>query len=143
MDFFSKTIKSINFPSSYIIFEKYPDITVPINIMGSKSYPYLSFYINLFLDKTMNIAPKSSGVISISPAKIVFKVGTTFRIDKSLQQKGINAYSIFCWIEKKSRSIVLKNSGRSKVVLYKGVIGQTFENIEIKKKSFIPASKHL
>ena len=76
--------------------KKYPDITVPISIIRSKSYPYLSFYQNVLLDKNINIAPKSSRVISISPAGIIFKVGTSFRIDKSLEQKAINAKSTYC-----------------------------------------------
>ena len=85
-----------------------------------------------FLIKNITIAPKSSLVISISPAGMVFKVGTSFRIDKSLEQKGINAKSTYCRNEIKSMPIVLKNSRESKVDINKGVIGQTFENIEIK-----------
>ena len=110
----------------------FADITVRINTIGSNSYLYLSFYINLILDKTMNIAPKSSGVISISPAGIVFKVGTSFRIDKALQQKALMRIVFIVGMKKRSRPFVLKNFGESKVVLYKGVIGQTFEIIEIK-----------
>ena len=96
MDFISHKIKSINFPNLNLRLKKYPDITVPISIIRSKSYPYLSFYQNVLLDKNITIAPKSSRVISISPAGIVFKIGTSFRIDKSLEQKGINAKSTYC-----------------------------------------------
>ena len=85
-----------------------------------------------FLIKNITIAPKSSRVISISPAGIVFKAGTSFRIDKSLEQKGINAKSTSCRNEIKSMPIVLKNFRESKVNINKGVIVQTFENIEIK-----------
>ena len=133
MDFISQNFKSINFPNLNLELKKYPDITVPISIIKSKSYPYLSIYRNVLLDKNITIAPKSSRVTSISPAGIVFKVGTSFRIDKSLEQKGINAKSTYCRNEIKSMSIVLKNSRESKVdIINKGVIGQTFENIEIK-----------
>ena len=132
MDFMSHNFKSLNFPNLNLELRKYPDITVPISVIRSKSYPYLSFYQNVFLDKNITIAPKSSCVISISPAGVVFKVGTAFRIDKSLEQKGINAKSTYCRNEIKSMPIVLKNSRESKVDINKGVIGQTFENIEIK-----------
>ena len=132
MDFISHNIKSINLPTLNLELKKYPDITVPISVVRSKSYPYLSFYQNVLLDKNITIAPKSSRVISISPAGMVFKVGTSFRIDKSLEQKGINAQSTYCRNEIKSMPIVLKNSRASKVDINKGVIGQTFENIEIK-----------
>ena len=128
----SHNFKSLNFPNLNLELRKYPDITVPISAIRSKSYPYLSFYQNVFLDKNITIAPKSSCVISISPAGVVFKVGTAFRIDKSLEQKGINAKSTYCRNEIKSMPIVLKNSRESKVDINKGVIGQTFENIEIK-----------
>ena len=132
MDFISHNFKSLNFPNLNLELKQYPDITVPISVIRSKSYPYLSFYQNVLLDKNITIAPKSSRVISISPAGIVFKVRTSFRIDKSLEQKGINAKSTYCRNEIKSMPIVLKNSRESKVDINKGVIGQTFENIEIK-----------
>ena len=132
MDFIFHNIKSINFPNLNLELKQYPDITVPISVIRSKSYPYLSFYQNVLLDKNITIAPKSSRVISISPAGIVFKVGTSFRIDKSLEQKGINAKSTYCRNEIKSMPIVLKNSRETKLDINKGVIGQTFENIEIK-----------
>ena len=89
MDFISHNIKSINFPNLNLEFKKYPDITVPISIIRSKNYPYISFYQTVFLDKNKTIAPKSSHVISISPAGVVFKVGTAFRIDKSLEKKAL------------------------------------------------------
>ena len=132
MDFISHNIQSINFPNLNLGLKKYPDLTVPISIIRSKSYPYLSFYQNVLLDKKITIAPKSSRVISISPAGIVFKVGTSFRIDKSLEQKGIISKSTYCRNEIKSMPIVLKNFRESKVDINKDVIGQTFENIEIK-----------
>ena len=83
MGLISHNIKSINFPNFNLELKKYPDITVPISIIKSKSYPYLSFYQNVILDKNITIAPKSSRVISISPAGTVFKLGASFRIDKS------------------------------------------------------------
>ena len=132
MDFFSQNIKSINIPNWNLELKKYPDITVPISIIRSKSYPYLSFYQNVLLDKNINIAPKSSRVISISPAGIIFKVGTSFTIDKSLEQKAINAKRTYCKNENKSLPIVLKTFKESKVDINKGIIGQTFENMEIK-----------
>ena len=131
MDFISHNIKSINFPNLNLELKKYPDMTVPISIIRSKSYPHLSFYQNVLLDKNITIEPKSSCVISISPAGIVSKVGTSFRIDKFLEQKGIIAKSTYCRNEIKSMPIVLKNSRESKVDINKGVIEKTFENIEI------------
>ena len=122
----------MNFPILNLELKKYPDITVPISIIRSKSYPYLSFYQNVLLDKNITIAQKSSHLISISPVGIFFKVGTSFGIDKSLEQKGINAKSTYCRNEIKSMPIVLKNSRALKVDISKGIIGQTFENIEIK-----------
>ena len=108
MDFISYIFKSINFPNLNLELKKYPDVRVPISTIRSKSYPYLSFYQNVLLDKNITIAPKSSRVISISPAAMVFKLGTSFRIDKSLEQKGINAKSTYCRNEIKSMPIVLK-----------------------------------
>ena len=67
---------------------------------------------------------------------MVFKVGTSFRIDKSLEEKGINAKSTYCRNEIKSMPIVLKKSRESKVDINKGVISQTLENIEIKQTRF-------
>ena len=128
MDFISHNINSINFPNLNLELKKYPDIKNPISVVRSKSYSYLSFYQNVFLDKNITIAPKSSRVISISPA---FKLGTSFRIDKSLEQKGINAKGTYCRNEIKSMPIVLKSSRESKVDINKGATGQTFENIEI------------
>ena len=136
MDFISHNFKSLNFPNLNLELKNYPDITIPISVIRKKSYPYLSFYQNVLLDKNITIAPKSSRVISISPAGMVFKVGTSFRIDKSLEQKGINAKSTYCRNEIKSMPIVLKISRVSKVDINKGVIGQTFENIEIKQTRF-------
>ena len=132
MDFISHNFKSLNFPNLNLELKQCPDLTVPISVIRSKSYPYLSFYQNVLLDKNITIAPKSSRVISISPAGMVFKVGTSFRIDKSLEQKGINAKSTYFRNEIRSMPIVLKKSRESKVDINKGVIGQTFENIEIK-----------
>ena len=132
MDFISHNFISLNFPNLNLELKKYPDITVPISVIRSKSYPYLSFYQKVLLDKHIAIAPKSSRVISVSPAGMVFKVGPSFRIDKSFEQKGINAKSTYCRNEIKSMPIVLKNSRESKVDINKGVIGQTFENIEVK-----------
>ena len=111
MDFISHNIKSENFPNLNLeLKKKYPDITVTISIVKRKNYPYLSFCQNILLHKNV----KSSRKISIFPAGIVFKVGTSFRIDKSLEQKGINAKSTYCRNETKSMPIVLKNSRESK-----------------------------
>ena len=71
MDFISHNIKSITFSNLSLELKKFRDITVLISIIRSKSYPYLSFYQNVLLDKKVTIAPKSSRVISISPAGIV------------------------------------------------------------------------
>ena len=114
MNFISHNIKSIRIPNLNLELKKHPDITVPISIIRSKNYPYLSFYQNVLLDKNNTIAPKSSRVISISPAGIIFKVGTSFRIDKSLEQKGINAKSTHCRNEIKSLPIVLKTPDNQK-----------------------------
>ena len=51
MDFDSHNIKSINFPYLNLELKKYPDITVPISVLRSKTFPYLSFYQNVLLDK--------------------------------------------------------------------------------------------
>ena len=56
----------------------------------------------------------------ISPAGVVFKVGTVFRIDNSLKQKVIKAYSTDCKYEEKSIPVVLKKSRESKVIISKG-----------------------
>ena len=100
MDFISQIFISIIFPNSNLEFKKCLYETISISNIRNKSYPYLRFYQNGFLDKNITIAPKSSRIISISPAGIVFKIGTFFRINKSLEQKGNKAYSIICKNEK-------------------------------------------
>ena len=52
-------------------------------------------------------------------------------LQESVEQKGIDAKSTYCRNAIKSMPIILKNSRESKVDINKGVIGQTFENIEI------------
>ena len=90
----SKTLHQKNFQIFFRI-KKNPEITVPITIIRSENYPFISFYRNVCLDKNVIVAPKSSHVISITPA------GTALRIDKSLEQKGIKAFSTDCKYEEK------------------------------------------
>ena len=60
-----------------------------------------------FLIINTNNAPKSSSVISISPAGVVFKEGTAISIDMFLEQNGVKAYGTNCSYEEKSSPIIL------------------------------------
>ena len=96
MDFLSNSTKSIDFSTRKLELKMYPGVSVAISNIKSKNYPFISSYQNVLLDQTITLAPKSTRVISISPADKVFKKGTSFKLDKDLQQKGIYTYNTYC-----------------------------------------------
>ena len=89
MDFLSNSTKSIDFSTPKLELKMYPGVSVAISNMKSKSYPFISIYQKVHWDQTITLAPKSTRVISLSPADQVFKKGTSFKLDKDLKQKGI------------------------------------------------------
>ena len=95
------------------------------------------------MDQTITLAPKSTRVISISPADKVFKKGTSFKLDKDLQQKGIYTYNTYCNHDEKTLPIMLNNHKESKVLISKGSIGQTFEDIETDSKTIYSVADNI
>ena len=87
------------------------------------------------MDQIITLAPQSTRVISISPAIQIFKKGTSFKLDKDLKQKVIYTYNTYCNHDEKTLPMMLNNPKESKVIISKGSIGQTFEDIETDSKT--------
>ena len=134
MNFVSKTTKSIEFSTPKLELKMYPGLAVSISNMRSKRYSYLSLYKTVILDHSIIIDPKSTRFISIEPPNLVYRKGTWFKRDKTLDQKGIYTYITDCLREKKSIPIMFNNPKGSKIVIPKGSIGQTIEDIEMISK---------
>ena len=143
MDFLSNSTKSIDFSTPKLELKMYPGVSVAISNIKSKSYPFISSYQNVLLDQTITLAPKSTRVISISPADKVFKKGTSIKLDKDLQQKRIYTYNKYCNHDEKTLPIMLNNPKESKVIISKGSIGQTFEDIETDSKTIYSVADNI
>ena len=135
MDFLFNSTKSIDFSTPKLELKLYPGVSVAISNIKSKNYPFISSYQNVLLDQTITLAPKSTRVVSISPDDKIFKKGTSFKLDKDLQQKGIYTYNTYSNHDEKTLPIMLNNPKESKVIISKGSIGQTFEDIETDSKT--------
>ena len=116
----------------------YPGKAVSMSNNGSKSYPYLSLYKTVILDHSIIIEPKSTRVFSIEPPNLVFRKRTSFKFDKTLEQKGIYTYN--CLREEKSIPIICNNLPDQKNLIPKGSLGDTNENIEMNSKPKYSAS---
>ena len=143
MDFLSNSTKSIDFSTPKLELKMYPGVLIAISNIKSKSYPFISSYQNVLLDQTITLAPKSTRVISISPADKVFKKGTSFKLDEDLQQKGIYTYNTYCNHDEKTLPIMLNNPKESKVIISKGSIGQIFEDIETDSKTIYSVADNI
>ena len=88
----------------------YPGVSVAISKIKSKNYLFISSYKNVLLDQTITLTPKSTRVISISPAdKFFLKKRTSFKLDKDLQQKGIYTCNTYYNHDEKALPIMLSN----------------------------------
>ena len=81
------------------------------------------------LNRPFELAPKSNRDLSIPPSNQFFKQGTSFKIDKRLQDKGIYTYKVYCVRKEKELPIMFNNPCGCKVTIDKGSIGYTLEEI--------------
>ena len=133
MDFLESTVKSIDLTTPKIDLKTYPEVAVTLSRYQTKSYPYISFYKIVTLDQQLPLAPKSTRVISIRPPNEFFRKGTSFVIGSELQAQGIYTYNVQCFRKEKELPIMLNNPQNNKVVIQKGPIGHTLEDIEIRQ----------
>ena len=68
--------------------------------MRSKRYSYLSLYKTVILDHSIIIDPKSTRFISIEPPNLVYRKGTSFKRDKTLDQKEYTPISQTVFVKK-------------------------------------------
>ena len=133
MDFLESTVKSIDLTAPKIDLKTYPEVAVTLSRYQTKSYPYISSYKIVTLDQHLPLAPKSTRVISIRPPNEFFRKGTSFVIGSELQAQGIYTYNVQCFRKEKELPIMLNNPQNNKVVIQKGPIGHTLEDIEIRQ----------
>ena len=133
MDFLESTVKSIDISTPKIDLKTYPEVAVTLSRYQTKSYPYISSYKIVTLDQQLPLAPKSTRVISIRPPNEFFRKGTSFVIGSELQAQGIYTYNVQCFRKEKELPIMLNNPQNNKVVIQKGPIGHTLEDIEIRQ----------
>ena len=131
-DFLESTVKSIDISTPKIDLKTYPEVAVKLSRYQTKSYPYVSSYKIVTLDQQLPLAPKSTRVISIRQPNKFFRKGT-FVIGSELQAQGIYTYNVQCFRKEKELPIMLNNPQNTKVVIQKGPIGHTLEDIEIKQ----------
>ena len=120
MDFLESTVKSIDLTTPKIDLKTYPEVAVTLSRYQTKSYPYISSYKIVTLDQQLPLAPKSTRVISII-------------IGSELKAQGIYTYNVQYFRKEKELPIMLNNPQYNKVVIQKGPIGHTLEDIEIRQ----------
>ena len=133
MDFLESTVKSIDLTTPKIDLKTYPEVAVTISRYQTKSYQYISSYKIVTLDQQLPLAPKSTRLISIRQPKEFFRKGTSFVIGSELQAQGIYTYNVQCFRKEKELPIMLNNPQNNNVVIQKGPIGRTIEDIEIRQ----------
>ena len=131
MNFLESKIKSIDISTPKIDLKTYPEVAVKLSRYQTKSYPYVNSYKIVTLDQQLPLAPKSTRVISIRPPNEFFRKGTSFVIGSELQAQGIYTYNVQSFRKEKELPIMLNNPQNTKVVIHKGPIGHTLEDIEI------------
>ena len=115
MYFLSKTTKSIDFSPYKLEFKIYPGIAVSINNKRSKIYSNFSFYKIVRLDHSLIIDPNSRQFVSLEPQNLVFRKGTSFKLDKTFEQKGTYTYNTYYLREEKCIRIMFNNPTGSKI----------------------------
>ena len=129
MDFLIFATKSIEFTTPKMNLKIYPNVSITLSKYQTKSYPFVSKFEKVVLNRPFELAPKSSRVLTITPSNQFFKQGTSFIIDNRLQDKGIYTYNVYCVRKEKELPIMLNNPGDRKVTIDKGSIGYTLEEI--------------
>ena len=127
MDFLNFATKSIEFTTLKLNLKKYPNVSITLSKYQTRSYPFVSKFEKVVLNKPFELAPKSSRVLTIIPSNHFFKQGTSFIIDNRLQDKGIYTYNVHCVRKEKELPIMLNNPGDRKVTIDKSSIGYTLE----------------
>ena len=133
MDFLESTVKSIDVSTRKIDLKTYPEVAVKLSRYQTKSYLYVSSYKNVTLDQQLPLAPKSTRVISIGPPNEFFRKRISFVIGSELQAQGIYTYNVQFFRKEKELPKMLNNPQNNIVVIQKGPIGHTLEDIEIKQ----------
>ena len=88
------------------------------------------------MDIQLHLAPQTTRVISVKPTSDFFRKRTPFIIGTELQRKGIYTYNVRCFQKEKELPIMLNSLQNNKVVIPKGPIGQTLEDIQMEPKKF-------
>ena len=133
MDFLESTVKSIDISTPKIDWKTYPEVAVKLSRYQTKSYPYVCSYKIVTLDEQLPLAPKTTRVISIRPPIEFFRIGVSFVIGRELQAQGIYTCNAQSFRKEKELPIMLNDPQNNKVVIQKGPIGHTLEDIEIKQ----------
>ena len=134
VDFLNFATKSIKFTNPKMNLKIHPNVSITLSKHQTKSYPFVSKIEKIVLNRPFELAPKSSRVLTITPANQFFKQGTLFIIDNRLQDNGIYIYNVYCVRKEKELPIMLNNPGDRKVTIDKGSIGYTLEEIFQKTK---------
>ena len=80
----------------------YPNVSITPSKYQAKSYPFVSKFEKVVLNRPFELAPKSSRVLTIKPSNQFFKQGTSFIIDNRLQDRYLH---IQCLLRKKRKRI--------------------------------------
>ena len=88
----------------------------------------------IFMDIQLHLAPQTTRVISIKPKGDFFRKRISFIIGTEIQRKGNYTYNVRCFQKEKELPILLNNPQNNKVVIPKGPIGHTPEDIQIEPK---------
>ena len=105
----------------------YPNVSITLSKYQTKSYPFVSKFEKVVLNRPFELAPKSSRILTIKPSNQFFKQGASFIIENRLQDKGIYTYNVYC-VRKKELPIMLNKPGCN-VTIDKGSIGYTLDEI--------------
>ena len=133
MDFLESTVKFLDISTPNIDLKTYHEVAVKLSSYQTKSYTYVISYKIVTHDQLLPSAPKSTRVISIRPTNENFRKGTSFVIGSELQAQRIYTYNVQCLRKEKELPIMLNNPQNTKVVIQKGSIGHTLEDIEVKQ----------
>ena len=134
MDFMNNSTKLIDIESPKIELKNFPGVSIALSKYQTKCYPYVSVYKTVKLEHQIHLAPKSTRVVSIKPVSEFFRKGTSFVIASELQDQGVYTYNVHCFKKEKEIPVMLNNPKDSKVIIQKGPIGFTIEDIQLKQR---------
>ena len=136
MDFLNFVTKSIEFATPKMNLKIYPNVSITLSKYQTKSYPFVSKFEKVLLNKPFKLEPKSSRILTITPSNHFFKRGTSFIVDNGLQDKGFYTYNVYCVRKEMELPIMLNNSGDRKVTIDKGSLEYTLEEICQKSQKY-------